>query len=109
MGNSTAMYLAFSARSAHMSGERRAGTWKLTVITCAQQHQHSASAGVPGAFEVCAEGMLLACCDAATLSIPSSQPGTKMHKNAPLRRRMASTRFQTVESSMAEERSITLI
>jgi subtilisin-like proprotein convertase family protein len=52
IGRSIAMYCAFSMRSAHMSGERLAGAWKLTVITCAQQHQQSASEGVAGEFEV---------------------------------------------------------
>jgi len=101
IGRSIAMYCAFSMRSAHISGERLAGTWKLTVITCAQQHQQSASDGVAGGLEVCAEDMLLVCCQAATWSIPSLQPGAKMHTNAPPRRIMASNRFQTVESSMA--------
>ena len=101
IGRSIAMYWAFSTRSAHMSNARLAGAWKPTVITCAQQHQQSASAGVAGGLEVCAEDTLLACCEAGTGSMPSSQPGDKMHTNAPLRRTRASNRFQTVESSMA--------
>lgn len=101
IGRSIARYWAFSTRSAHISNERLAGVWKLTVITCAQQHQQSASEGVAGGMEVCAEETLLVCCKAETWSIPSLQPGAKIHTNAPLRRIMASNRFQTVESSMA--------
>jgi len=94
------MYWAFSIVSVHMSGERPAGAWKLTVITWAQQHQHSASEGVPGALEVCPEEMLLVGCDANTTSTPSSHPGIKIQKNAPASNVMASSRFQTFESSM---------
>jgi hypothetical protein len=100
IGSSTGMYWTFSAASAHISGARPLGVWKLTVRTWAQQHQHSASEGVPGALGVCVEVMLLDCCNGGAISSPSSHPGTKIHTNAPPNSVMASNRFQMVESSM---------
>jgi hypothetical protein len=77
------------------------GIWKLAVITCAQQHQHSASEGVPGGLDdCCGEERLICSWNAKTLAFPSSHPGTKIQTNAPLNRTRARKRFQECNSSI---------